>query len=239
MFESLITDFMFNRLGELKREIYNERSLQFEFGKYLKEHINTPYHIYFEFNTKRYASKLYEVDNKNDDKNHKEKMHKRDIDIAILKNETLVAAIELKCPQIGDGAYPKHMYKFLTDIRFTGQLIEKDLCNEAYAITLTDDTSYWEYKRKYKDEPKEVYKIFREFQEISGTIGNPTGDETEENLKLEFGKPKETLIIKWNDVDWNEKQTAPRTRMYIVKSIKDTQAALVQKCIETPIRQIS
>lgn len=235
MFESLITDFMFNRLGELKREIYNERSLQFEFGKYINEHIDTPYRIYFEFNTKKYAPKLYAT---NDGNNH-EKMHKRDIDIAIVENETLVAAIELKCPQIGDGAYPKHMYKFLTDIRFIGQLIEKGLCKEAYAITLTDDTSYWEYKRKYKDEPKKVYKIFRNFNEVRGTIDNPTGDEAEGNLKLEFGEPKESLIIKWNDVDWNEKQTAPRTRMYIVKSIKDKQAALVQKCIENPIRQIT
>lgn len=235
MFESLIIDFMFNRLGELKREIYNERSLQFEFGKYINEHIDTPYRIYFEFNAKKYAPRLYAAD----DKNNHEKMHKRDIDIAIVKNETLIAAIELKCPQIGDGAYPEHMYNFLTDIRFTGQLVEKDLCNEAYAITLTDDASYWTYKRKYKDKSKPVYQIFRDCKEIKGDIKKPTGKKAGTNSKLKFEESGESLIIKWNDVEWNEKQTAPKTRMYIVKSIKDTGTTLIQKCIENPTKQIT
>ena len=221
---------MFNWLPNHKEEIYNERAFQFEMGEYLKKELGASYKIQYEFNTKKYKASLYEIDGK--------KLHKRDIDIAILQGNDLVAAIELKAPQKGDGAYPRHMYNALIDIRFMEQLVERNYCKKAYAITVTDDKSYWlgDSIGKNNDETKNVYKFFRNSQPLKGEIYNPTGEVKEKNKKLVFGERCTPLVLNWQEFKWTDgqKETETLAKMYIVKITSRNEEQIIQKCMEIP-----
>ena len=226
MIESLITEFMFSWLPDHKKKIYNERAFQFEMGKYLRKRLPKPYKIQYEFNTKKYAANSYDMD--------EQKLHKRDIDIAILNGDKLVAAIELKAPQKGDGAYPRHMYNSLIDIRFMGQLKERNLCNEAYAIMVTDDKLYWSGNSKggNSDEPKDVYEFFRDSQQLQGEICNPTGKVKEKNKKLVFGESCTPFVIDWQEFKRCDGQKETLVKMYIVK-ITGKKEKIIQKCLKS------
>lgn len=136
----------FNYLSELDNindYIYNEISLQFELGCYLRYHLSGNYSIQFE----QPVNKLF-----ND--YQKYNFVKKEIDLVINDNVKKTRFyIELKFPK--NGQYPVQMYKFCEDVRFLEQLNSADK-NECCFICLVDD--YLFYKGKLTEG---IYGVFR------------------------------------------------------------------------------
>ena len=98
---------------------------------------------------------------------------KKEIDIAIYKNNNPQIAIELKMPQ--NGAYPRRMSQAIIDIEFLEKLVEKYNYQKGYFIFLTNDKNslFWTSKNEGQCQSLEVYDYFRNNKELSGRIKFP------------------------------------------------------------------
>lgn len=106
--------------------IYNEFSLQFELGYFLR---NLGYDVYFEKNVRDYNI-------------NKTNTYKSEIDLVVERGNKKYA-IELKYPK--NGQYPEEMYQFIRDIAFTQQLLGNNnnkVFEKTYCLTLVDDDKF-------------------------------------------------------------------------------------------------
>lgn len=135
-------------------EIYNEFSLQFELGIFLRNKLNG-YKVQFERNTK-----FWGINN----------LVKHEIDIVVY-NDTERYAIELKYPL--NGQYPEQMYSFIKDIRFAEEL-KKHGFNNTYCLTVVKDKNFYSGVKI-----DGIYAFFRNNATICGRVCKPTGSKDE------------------------------------------------------------
>lgn len=153
----IFEDFV-ERIKNLEIDIYNEFSLQHEFGIFLRGKLKDR-KIQFERNVS-----YFDISNTN----------KKEIDISIFQDsKNPEVAIELKFPR--NGQYPEQMYKILEDIMFLEKIVGKGKFESGYAIIFVDDSNFYEPKRKLDG----IYNYFRsdtpEPEVITGEIEKPTG----------------------------------------------------------------
>ncbi len=149
--EELINQFL---ISNNFKSIYNEISLQFELGYFLKEKLKN-YKVEFERNINNFCSNKETFDNT--------KFTKHEIDIVIydeVKNESY--AIELKYPR--KKAYGKRMDSFLKDIDFIEELKFNLDFKGGFVLTFIDATEYGFYKGNYQSDSNNA--IFRSAGEI-------------------------------------------------------------------------
>lgn len=139
-------------IDQIREEnIYNEYSLQFELGWFLRSRLDNYYTIQVE--KKISASKTEE--NVESDQEQKV-LQKTRMDIFIENSKTGKRfAIELKFSRAGQ--VPYQMYQFVKDIRFLEELKEKYGFSRGYSIVLVDSTRFYEGKELTKP----IYKYFR------------------------------------------------------------------------------
>lgn len=153
MFDTIEQFVKFVASGEI--EIYNEFSLQHEFGIFLRE-CNPEYRVQFERNVTYFG--FSKVD-----------FIKRELDISVFSDmDNLEYAIELKFPR--NGQYPEQMYSFCNDIVFIEHLKQAGF-RRTFLIIFADDPLFYS-SRSRKDG---IYKFFREGVELHGIIEKPTG----------------------------------------------------------------
>ncbi|MEG0165556.1 hypothetical protein [Anaerorhabdus sp.] len=140
-------------------EIYNEASLQYELGIYLRSNIND-FSIQFERNTKYFGE---------------DKCVKHEIDLVIF-NKFKKYAIELKFSK--NGQIPETIYSCIKDIEFMEELKKRGF-DKTYCITLIEQPHF--YLGKKRDG---IYFFFRDNIPIHGKIRKPTG-KTNETLLIE------------------------------------------------------
>ena len=135
-------------------EIYNEFSLQHEFGIHLRKKF-PDLKVQFERN----VSYLF-----------KEPSHfiKKEIDIIVISSDRTQkqSAIELKFPR--NGQYPEQMFSFCKDIAFVEQL-KKAGFSQTYFLAFADDRLF------YEGATEGIYAYFRGGRQLTGTIQKPTG----------------------------------------------------------------
>ena len=154
--EDLVKKF-FNEVKIGNVEIYNEFSLQHEFGIYLRSLLLPDVKIRFERNVR--------------DLNLSEnKFVKKEIDVVILStdSEEHLCAIELKYPR--NGQVPETMFSFCKDIAFLEQLVKSGF-HSAYFIAVAEHSHFHSNAGK-KDG---IYRFFRANESITGKINKPTG----------------------------------------------------------------
>ena len=149
--KELIESF-FALVGKGKIEIYNEFSLQHEFGIFLREHMPGR-KIRFERNVTYFGL-------------NKDDFVKKEIDICVFEESSWNCAIELKYPR--NGQYPETMYSFCRDIRFLEQLMASGF-ESAHFIAVADDKNF------YSGNSGRIYGLFRGSQPITDEITKPTG----------------------------------------------------------------
>ncbi len=178
----------------LKRDyIYNEFSLQFELGIYLREQLRneeSPARVYFEKNVyDLWPEEKYE--DKNKGKKKCKNFTKTEIDLSIMQDEVPTCAIELKFPR--NGQYPEEMFAFIKDIKFLEELKHKGF-KEAYAVCLVDSASFTTScsSRCSKDG---IYAYFRDRKFLEGTITKPTGNPKD-------GEDKEYTLCGKYKIEW-------------------------------------
>lgn len=143
--------------------VYNEFSLQFELGSFLR---SMGYTVMFERNVSAYPL----VPNT--------KYIKKEIDLVafIGEDETKAnkkIAIELKFPR--NAQYPEQMYKFIEDIKFMEQVGDIQGFAETYVLCLVDNHNFYEDINS-----PGIYNYFRRKNEEISIPGNtpiskPTG----------------------------------------------------------------
>jgi len=136
-------------------EIYNEFSLQHEFGIFLRTLLSDR-KVQFERNVSYFGL-------------NKDDFEKREIDIVVFDEENPrdpEIAIELKFPR--NGQYPETMFSICKDIAFTEQLKRSCFAN-AYAVIFADDHNFYDGK------PEGIYGYFRDGKTLTGIITKPTG----------------------------------------------------------------
>lgn len=199
-FEEKIEEF-WKYLKEDNIEIYNEFSLQFELGIFLRKILSEDgYKVQFERNVTFFDIKKTETT-------------KHEMDIVVFngdspKNCTEKYAIELKYPR--NGQYPEQMYNFVKDIVFMEELKAQGF-DDTYVITVVDDSKFYNGKCEKNDE---IYKLFRCSQnhEISGEIKKPTGKGKEKvSLKI-----KGTYKVAWKDIGVKSDRGNP-LKYYLLK----------------------
>jgi hypothetical protein len=141
-------------ISENHIEIYNEFSLQHEFGIFLRAAL-PGYAVQFERNVDYFAFS-------------KAAFTKRELDIAVFtKNKTeLKYAIELKYPR--NGQHPEQMFSFTKDIAFAEELKAVGFTGTALLI-FADDPLF------YSGAGEGIYGYFRAGRPITGRIDKPTG----------------------------------------------------------------
>lgn len=142
-----------------KIEIYNEFSLQHEFGIHLRSKF-PDMKVQFE----RHVSFFFNGTNLN--------FIKKEMDISVFSQDksNKEAAFELKFPR--NGQYPEQMFSFCKDICFIEQLKQAGF-KATYFIVFADDRLF------YEGSSKGIYGFFRDKKELSGTIQKPTGKKDE------------------------------------------------------------
>ncbi len=143
-FEEIIEKFL-NNVKEKKIEIYNEFSLQFELGIFLKNEFKK-YKVEFERNVS-----FFDITGS----------VKHEIDIVIYnENKEKKYAIELKFPR--NGQYPEQMYSFVKDIVFMENLKSAGFTNK-YVLTIVDDDKFYKGNKKTG-----IYQYFRDKKPVEG-----------------------------------------------------------------------
>ena len=144
-----------------KLDIYNEFSLQFELGIYLRNIYHPKYKVEFERNVRYFISPHHTTT-------------KHEIDLVIYDNNKKEKyAIELKCPK--NGKIPENMFSFIEDIKFCEEL--KNLgFNNTYVMTMVDDCTYYSNKNKRNLTTSGIYSYFRGNTTIQGNVSKPTGN---------------------------------------------------------------
>jgi hypothetical protein len=136
-------------------EIYNEFSLQHEFGHFLRRHL-PGYVVQFERNVEYFVPT-------------KGGFSKREIDITVFSRDKteLRYAIELKFPR--NGQYPEQMFSFCRDIAFAEQLKQAGFAATAVLIVV-------DHHGFYRGQGSSgIYAYFRGGMHVSGRIEKPTG----------------------------------------------------------------
>lgn len=136
-------------------EIYNEFSLQHEFGIHLRGKFSG-LKVQFERNVTHLFSSISHF-------------VKREIDISVFSADRSQkhSAMELKFPR--NGQHPEQMFKFCEDIAFAEQLKKAGFQN-AYFLGFVDDKVFCEGRDKTG-----IYPYFRDGKTLTGTIFKPTG----------------------------------------------------------------
>jgi len=148
-----------------KLDIYNEYSLQFELGWYLRSRLTADFKVQVERSLKSLLN-----DEKDSQIISPPKTIKNRMDIYIYNNSTNERfAIELKFPVYGQ--VPYQMYKFVEDIKFAQQLKDCFGFSKTYSVVLVDrDTFYNGSKNK-----NSIYRFFRTEHKVYGNIAIPIG----------------------------------------------------------------
>jgi hypothetical protein len=163
-----------NMVAKGEVEIYNEFSLQHEFGIFLRG-VQQNMKVQFE----RSAEWFFGHDD----------FVKTEIDLTVFSGDKsqLDCAIEFKFPQ--NGQYPERMYSMCIDIAFLEQLKVAGF-KRGYLIAFADDPLFWQGRKT-----DGIYGYFREQRALTGTIRKPTRGE---------GIPSVTIsgqyTIDWNAV---------------------------------------
>ena len=166
-------------VGANGTDIYNEFSLQHEFGIFLRSAM-PKYKVQFERNVSYFASSNAEFT-------------KREIDIVVFSPDKtdLKYAIELKYPR--NGQYPEQMFCFCKDIAFAEELKAAGFARTALLI-FADDRPFFAGPSE-----KVIYSYFRAARPITGRIEKPTGDR---NGHVEI---KGSYIVSWLPVSGTTK----------------------------------
>lgn len=160
-------------------DIYNEYSLQHEFGIFLRENTQADCHqkIQFERNISFFHGdpRLFE---------------KKEIDLVSYSNhgnnKQLHYAIEFKFPK--NGQYPEQMFSFCKDIAFLEQLKDAGF-EHVYFIAFVDDPLFYRGSRH-----DGIYQFFRANIPLQGNIPSPTG-RRRENIDI-----RGSHLIEWEVV---------------------------------------
>lgn len=157
-----LVDEFFADVSKGEIEIYNEPSLQYELGCYLRNSARQ-YKVQFERPVSFFGL-------------GKERLAKKEIDIAAFTPDHQDrVAIEVKYPR--NGQYPEQMFKFCQDIEFLEQLTDRGF-EEGHFVVAVDDPLFWE-----GPSATGIYGPFRGRQTLTGTITKPTG-KRDEMVKL-------------------------------------------------------
>ena len=151
-------------------EIYNEFSLQHEFGIFLRAALPN-YKVQFERNIAHFGPS----------KSH---FTKRELDIAVFSPDRteLKYAIELKYPR--NGQYPEQMFSFCKDIAFAEELKAAGFARAALLI-------FADARPFYAGSGEGIYGFFRSGRPITGRIEKPTGD------KNDHVQIKGSYVVSW------------------------------------------
>jgi hypothetical protein len=140
-------------------EVYNEFSLQHEFGFFLRR--GTPnLKVQFERNVGYFFPS-------------KHPFSKKEIDISIFSSDKkcLQHAVELKYPR--NGQYPEQMFSFCRDVAFAEELVRAGFSSAAFMV-FADDRLF------YQGASEGIYGFFRGSQPLHGCVKKPTGSKDEE-----------------------------------------------------------
>ncbi len=154
-------------------EIYNEFSLQHEFGIFLRAEL-PQYLVRFERHVESFDFS-------------KEAFTKREIDIVVCSKDKaeMIFAIELKYPR--NGQYPEQMFSCCKDIAFAEELHTAGFSRTALLI-FADDPCFW------SGSTSGIYGHFRGGRPITGHIQKPTGNK-DQDLRI-----KGSYTIAWTPV---------------------------------------
>lgn len=171
-FENIVDEF-WNHNSRNGIAIYNEDSLKFELGSFLKSKLPN-YKIQFERNVSFFGINKPTV--------------KHEIDITIFnEDQSEKYAIELKFPK--NGQYPKQMYLFIEDIVFMEQLKSSGF-TDTYVLTVVDNKNF------YQGKSIGIYSYFRNpCANIKGIIYMPIGPQK----GIESLEVHNTYSVKWED----------------------------------------
>lgn len=156
--ETQVHDF-FHAVGRREVEIYNESSLQHEFGIFLRTHLNNEgIKIQFERPTR-----FFGITNK---------LTKKEIDLSCFATpDAPLAAVEFKFPRAGQ--VPIQMFKFCQDVAFVEELVIKEhRFGCGLAVIAADDRDFY---RGSRHQAGTIYSVFRDGAPLRGTINKPTG----------------------------------------------------------------
>lgn len=183
--------------------IYNEFSLQFELGIFLR---NNGFNVYFEKNVMAEFGKEYSKD-----------FIKKEMDLYVIGKDNEKYAIELKYPT--NGAYPKRMFQFLADIQFMESVKKKYSFTKTFCLTIINtDRKGGPFMviglPQKNDELKPIYSFFRSSensynssdqffaqQPIHGKINNPIN--SKKSTEPPFVKIEGSYNIEWNKANEN------------------------------------
>ena len=196
-------------------KIYNECSLQYELGIWLRDKLNSDkadieYEIYFEKNTKTFLDNPIEKTADNSSK--------CEVDLIIIGrigNEIKEKyAIELKFPI--NGQYPEQMKKFKEDMKFMKGIYDvwKDEnledCN-TYCLTLVNDSNFYKVSNRENKENKDLYYQFRSESQQEKIIAKKLIDDT----KIKLNK-----CIEWHFLE-KDVTKEESIRYYLIDIKKD------------------
>jgi hypothetical protein len=179
----------FDAVGRKEIEIYNEFSLQHEFGIWLRDRtVNSTTKIQFE----RPASYFGAAN----------KLTKKEIDLACFtssKNTQL--AMELKFPR--SGQVPIQMFKFCQDVAFLEELVLKEKRFPfGCALFTADDPDFY---RGTRQQPGTIYSYFRDGVTLKGKIEKSTGKE----------EPPVVLVREYK-IEWQTVQDMSEMRFALI-----------------------
>lgn len=160
--------------------VYNEFSLQFELGCFLR---SMGYTVRYERNVSAYIPK-----------GNANQFIKKEIDlVAFIGEDEMTAdkiAIELKFPR--NAQYPEQMYKFIEDIKFMEQVGGIQGFAETYVLCLVDNHNFY----KYQPNQSGIYNYFRRQNEEISIPGNTS-------ISKPTGKKNKTITLSKNySTDW-------------------------------------
>ncbi len=145
----------FSDVAEGKVEIYNEFSLQHEFGFYLRSKFGVGYKVQFERPVSFFGLTRNEF-------------VKKEIDVSVFTPDLSEKyAFELKFPR--NGQYPEQMFMACQDICFVEQLCY-DNFTKNYFVIVVDDPLFYQ-----NGATTGIYQYFRGNTPIHGVIQKPTG----------------------------------------------------------------
>ena len=151
----------FSAVGRREIDIYNEFSLQHEFGLWLRSHAHRP-EIKIQFER---PVRFFGVDGK---------LTKKEIDLACFEPPLVpIMIMEFKFPRAGQ--VPIQMFKFCQDVAFVEELVLKEKRFPfGCALIAADDADFY---RGSRHQAGTIYSCFRDGVSIRGTIEKSTGKE--------------------------------------------------------------
>ena len=177
--EALIGEFA-RRLNYGSIEIYNEFSLQHEFGIFLRE-ANVAELVQFERNVSYFQLQ-------------RSSFTKTEIDVTCFDTSRpqLRLAVELKYPRAGQ--FPEQMFSFCKDIAFLEELKVAGFSSCLFLAVV-------EQRPFYAGNSYGIYRYFRGGEPLHGKIGKPTGAKDEEVM---IGG---RYVIRWKELRDGRKHT--------------------------------